>query len=188
MNEALRALTPGFHTTLPIGPLLGTIADTILRHPVTIVSGATGSGKSTQVPQLCLRCAPDARIGHTQPRRLAARTVAARIAHECGEKLGERIGCQTRFDHRVSASTRLKVMTDGILLQEITREQRHTVAMPIAGDDANAISVASRLVRDAGLEPVVVGPLAMGRYLRPGTPLAGVQTPEQILKIIPTLN
>ena len=122
MNEALRALTPGFHTTLPIGPLLETIADTILRHPVTIVSGATGSGKSTQVPQLCLRCAPDARIGHTQPRRLAARTVAARIAHECGEKLGERIGCQTRFDHRVSASTRLKVMTDGILLQEITRD------------------------------------------------------------------
>lgn len=73
-------------------------------------------------------------------------------------------------------------------LLEITRGKSATVGMPIAGDDANAISVASRLVREAGLEPVLVGPLAMGRYLRPGTPLAGIQTPDQIRKIIPTLN
>lgn len=73
-------------------------------------------------------------------------------------------------------------------LLELTRSQRAGVGMPIAGDDANAISVVTRLVREAGLEPVLVGPLAMGRYLRPGTPLAGVQTPDQIRKIIPTLN
>ena len=73
-------------------------------------------------------------------------------------------------------------------LQELTRKQEGTVGMPIAGDDANALSVASGLVREAGLEPVVVGPLAMGRYLRPGTPLAGIQTPDQLKKIIPTLK
>ncbi|MFM9969139.1 MAG: NADPH-dependent F420 reductase [Burkholderiales bacterium] len=73
-------------------------------------------------------------------------------------------------------------------LQEFTRGQRAPAGMPIAGDDAKAIAVASRLVREAGLEPVLVGSLAMGRYLRPGTPLAGIQTPEQIRKIIPTLN
>ncbi len=73
-------------------------------------------------------------------------------------------------------------------LQELTRKQEGTVGMPIAGDDASAISVASGLVREAGLEPVVVGPLAMGRFLRPGTPLAGMQTPDQLKKIIPTLK
>lgn len=73
-------------------------------------------------------------------------------------------------------------------LRELTLEQKHSVAMPIAGDDAQAIATASRLVREAGLEPVLVGPLAMGRYLRPGTPLAGVLTPEQVKKVIPTLN
>ncbi len=126
MNEALGAGAPrsaaGLTTTLPIGPLLETIAECIQRHPVTIVAGATGSGKSTQIPQLCLRRTPAARIGHTQPRRLAARTVAARIAQEWGEKLGAQIGFQTRFDQQLSARTRLKVMTDGILLQEITRD------------------------------------------------------------------
>jgi 8-hydroxy-5-deazaflavin:NADPH oxidoreductase len=73
-------------------------------------------------------------------------------------------------------------------LREITLEQKRTVAMPIAGDDAQAIATASRLVREAGLEPVLVGPLAMGKYLRPGTPLAGILTPEQVKKVIPTLN
>ena len=73
-------------------------------------------------------------------------------------------------------------------LQELTRKQEGKVGMPIAGDDASAISVASGLVREAGLEPVVVGPLAMGRFLRPGTPLAGIQTPDQLKNIIPTLK
>ncbi len=60
--------------------------------------------------------------------------------------------------------------------------------MPIAGDDANAIAVASRLVREVGFEPVVIGPLAMGKYLMPGTPLAGEHTPEQIRQIVATLK
>jgi predicted dinucleotide-binding enzyme len=60
--------------------------------------------------------------------------------------------------------------------------------MPMAGDDANAIAVASRLVREVGFEPVVIGPLAMGKYLIPGTPLAGEHTPEQIRQIVATLK
>ncbi len=123
VHEAARpSAAPRPVTTLPIGPFLAVIAESLERYPVTIVAGATGSGKSTQIPQLCLRHAPAARIGHTQPRRLAARTVAARIAEEWGSKLGAQIGFQTRFERQVSPSTRLKVMTDGILLQEITRD------------------------------------------------------------------
>ena len=73
-------------------------------------------------------------------------------------------------------------------LQELSKGPGGSVGMPIAGDDAAAISVASQLVREAGLEPVLVGPLAMGRFLRPGTPLAGEQTPDQIRKVLPTLK
>ena len=73
-------------------------------------------------------------------------------------------------------------------LPEIAQGQGERPGMPMAGDDASAIKVASRLVREVGFEPVVVGPLAMGKHLIPGTPLAGVHTPEQIRKIAATLN
>jgi predicted dinucleotide-binding enzyme len=73
-------------------------------------------------------------------------------------------------------------------LPEIAQRQGERPGMPMAGDDANAIAVASRLVRDVGFEPVVIGNLAMGRHLVPGTPLAGVQTPEKIRQIAATLN
>ena len=73
-------------------------------------------------------------------------------------------------------------------LPEAARRQGERIGMPLAGDDADAIAVASRLVRDVGLEPVAVGPLAMGRYLIPGTPLAGEQTPERIRQIVATLK
>ncbi len=120
MSHALR--TPDTRR-LPIEDYLSDIARAVDTHAVVIVCGATGSGKSTRVPRLLLDADPALRIGHTQPRRLAARTVAARIALECGESLGERIGFQTRFDQVQSAATRLKVMTDGILLQEIARDR-----------------------------------------------------------------
>lgn len=107
---------------LPIAPLLDDIGRAVRTTPVTIVCGATGSGKSTQIPQLLLRELPEQRIGHTQPRRLAARAVAVRIAQECGSPPGALVGFQTRFEQAVSTETRLKVMTDGILLQEITRD------------------------------------------------------------------
>ena len=73
-------------------------------------------------------------------------------------------------------------------LPEIAQGQGPRPGMPIASDDANAVATASRLIRDVGFEPVLVGPLAMGRHLIPGTPLAGVQSPEQIRKIVPTLS
>lgn len=73
-------------------------------------------------------------------------------------------------------------------MAEAAQRQGERIGMPMAGDDANAIAVASRLVREIGYEPVVVGPLAMGKYLIPGTPLAGEHTPEQIRKIVATLK
>jgi predicted dinucleotide-binding enzyme len=73
-------------------------------------------------------------------------------------------------------------------LPELGQRQGERIAMPMAGDDASALALASRLVRDIGLEPVPVGPLAMGKYLIPGTPLAGEHTPEQILQIAATLK
>lgn len=73
-------------------------------------------------------------------------------------------------------------------LPAIAQRKGERTGMPMAGDDANAIAVASRLVRDVGFEPVVIGPLAMGKYLIPGTPLAGEHTPEKIRQIAATLN
>ena len=109
---------------LPIHALMPTLRNALCAHAVTIVCGATGSGKSTQLPQLCLELWPEARIGMTQPRRIAARAVAGRIAQEQTVALGTRIGFQTRFDRQCAPDTRLKVMTDGILLQEIARDPR----------------------------------------------------------------
>ncbi|MBI2802130.1 MAG: ATP-dependent RNA helicase HrpA [Gammaproteobacteria bacterium] len=111
-------------SALPITPYLEAIAAALATHAVTILCGATGSGKSTQVPQLCLNLpgSHPCRIGHTQPRRIAARAIAARIAVERGERLGETVGYHTRFEQCRSPTTRLKVMTDGILLQEIRRD------------------------------------------------------------------
>src|SRR6185312_7382354 len=85
--------------------------------PVVIVCGETGSGKTTQLPKILLEMGR-AHIGHTQPRRIAARSVAARIAEELGAELGGLVGYKVRFQDRVSARTAIKLMTDGILLAE----------------------------------------------------------------------
>src|SRR4029078_5977768 len=94
-------------------------------HQVVIVAGETGSGKSTQLPQFCLRAGRgvEGMIGHTQPRRIAARTIAARIAEEVGCELGTTVGYAVRFTDRVSKQTQIKVMTDGILLAEIQSDR-----------------------------------------------------------------
>jgi len=94
-------------------------------HQVVVVAGETGSGKSTQLPQICLAMGrgEGALIGHTQPRRVAARTIAERIAHELGTELGTTVGYTVRFTDRVGDQTRVKVMTDGILLAEIQRDR-----------------------------------------------------------------
>src|SRR6478752_5319579 len=107
---------------LPVSAAREEIADAIRDHQVVIVAGATGSGKTTQLPKICLELGRQ-NIGHTQPRRLAARTIAERIAEELGDEVGGLVGYQVRFTDRASANTRVKLMTDGILLNEMHRDR-----------------------------------------------------------------
>ena len=111
---------------LPITGRRQEIAEAIRSHQVVVVAGETGSGKTTQLPKICLDMGRGIRamIGHTQPRRLAARTVAQRIADELGSPLGEAVGFSVRFNDHVSERTLVKLMTDGILLAEIQRDRR----------------------------------------------------------------
>ena len=110
---------------LPITAHRGELVHAITNHQVLIVAGETGSGKSTQLPKLCLEAGRGSGglIGHTQPRRVAARTIAERIADEIGSPLGETVGYAVRFTDRVGPNTQVKVMTDGILLAEIQRDR-----------------------------------------------------------------
>ena len=111
-----------FDPALPISAEAPRIASLIRDHQVVVVAGETGSGKTTQLPKICLLAGRE-RIAHTQPRRIAARTVAHRIAEECGTQLGEFVGYQVRFTRRVSRATRIKVMTDGVLLSELAHDR-----------------------------------------------------------------
>jgi ATP-dependent helicase HrpA len=111
---------------LPVSQRRDDIAAAIREHQVVIVAGETGSGKTTQLPKICLelgRAAAGRVIGHTQPRRIAARTVAERIAAELDTGLGDLVGYKIRFTDRSSHDTLVKVMTDGILLAEIQRDR-----------------------------------------------------------------
>ncbi|HEX3733488.1 MAG TPA: ATP-dependent RNA helicase HrpA, partial [Mycobacteriales bacterium] len=113
----------GYPEELPVTARREEIAAAIAEHQVVIVAGETGSGKTTQLPKICAELGRGVRglIGHTQPRRLAARTVAERIAAELRVELGGAVGYAVRHTDRVSDDTRIKVMTDGILLAEIGR-------------------------------------------------------------------
>ncbi|KWX21655.1 ATP-dependent helicase [Mycolicibacterium wolinskyi] len=111
---------------LPVSERRDDLAKAISENQVVVVAGATGSGKTTQLPKICLELGRGIRgtIGHTQPRRLAARTVAQRIADELGTPLGEAVGYTVRFTDQASDATLVKLMTDGILLAEIQRDRR----------------------------------------------------------------
>ncbi len=109
-----------YDAELPITEHREEIIAAIQQHPVVIVCGDTGSGKSTQLPKLCLEAGRGIAgvIGHTQPRRIAARSVASRLASELGTKLGQQVGFKIRFTDQTQESTFVKLMTDGILLAE----------------------------------------------------------------------
>jgi len=115
-----RIPVPTFASELPVNEKRHEIAAAIAANQVVIVCGETGSGKTTQLPQICLdlKRGVAGLIGHTQPRRIAARSVAARISAELESELGQAVGYQVRFHDRVSENNYIKVMTDGILLAE----------------------------------------------------------------------
>ncbi|MCL6414632.1 ATP-dependent RNA helicase HrpA [Aestuariirhabdus sp. Z084] len=116
---------PEFDLSLPVSQRWQEIAEAIEKHQVVVVAGETGSGKTTQLPKICLALGRgvEGLIGHTQPRRIAARSVASRIADELGCELGESVGYQVRFNDQVSDCSHVKLMTDGILLAEIQNDR-----------------------------------------------------------------
>ncbi len=126
--DARRAAVPEqihFPPELPVSERRDEIAALLREHQVIVLCGETGSGKSTQLPKLCLELGRGVfgRIGHTQPRRIAARSLASRVATELGTELGSTVGYKVRFHDRVRPETSVKLMTDGILLAEIQRDR-----------------------------------------------------------------
>jgi ATP-dependent helicase HrpA len=126
--ERVRALPLrlDFDPALPITAHKDEIVKAIEKHSVTVICGATGSGKTTQLPKLCIEAGRGALglIGHTQPRRIAARAIAQRLAQELGTHVGGAVGYQVRFNERTGPDTRVKLMTDGILLRELEHDRR----------------------------------------------------------------
>ncbi|MFG2057335.1 ATP-dependent RNA helicase HrpA [Micromonospora sp. NPDC048930] len=122
-RAAVPAIT--YPAQLPVSERKDDIAAAIRDHQVVIVAGETGSGKTTQLPKICLELGRgiNGLIGHTQPRRLAARTVADRIAEELGTELGDVVGYKVRFTDQVSENSLVKLMTDGILLAELQTDR-----------------------------------------------------------------
>ena len=127
LAESRRQSVPSvtYPEQLPISARVGEIRAALDKHQVVIVAGETGSGKTTQLPKICLEAGRGVFgvIGHTQPRRVAARTVGARIAEEVGVTFGEQVGYQVRFTDKTSPNTHVKVMTDGILLAETQHDR-----------------------------------------------------------------
>ncbi|UXY28495.1 ATP-dependent RNA helicase HrpA [Streptomyces sp. HUAS TT20] len=141
-----RARVPavGYPEQLPVSQKKDAIAAAIRDHQVVIVAGETGSGKTTQIPKICLELGRGVRgmIGHTQPRRIAARTVAERVAEELDTPLGESVGWKVRFTDQVNPdATFIKLMTDGILLAEIQTDRELRAYDTIIIDEAHERSL-----------------------------------------------
>ena len=128
-----------YNDDLPITAKKTDIIRAIERNPVVIVSGETGSGKTTQLPKFCLAAGRgiDGIIGHTQPRRIAAMTVARRIAEEIGQEIGQAVGYKIRFKDRTTKNAYLKIMTDGILLAETQTDRFLNAYDTIIVDEAH---------------------------------------------------
>ncbi|MFT8396565.1 ATP-dependent RNA helicase HrpA [Propionibacterium sp.] len=112
-----------YDPALPISAHVEQISELLEHHQVVVVAGETGSGKTTQIPKICLQLGRRS-IGHTQPRRIAARTVAERLADEMAVPLGDVVGYQVRFTRQAGRQTRVKVMTDGVMLAEINHDRQ----------------------------------------------------------------
>ncbi len=142
---ARRAAVPAitYPPALPVSERRDDIAAAIREHQVVIVAGETGSGKTTQLPKICLELGRGVNglIGHTQPRRLAARTVADRIAEELGTELGDVVGYKVRFTDQVSDRSLVKLMTDGILLAELQTDRMLRQYDTIIVDEAHERSL-----------------------------------------------
>jgi len=132
-----------FPPQLPISSKRHEIIDSIKKHQVTIITGETGSGKTTQIPKMCLAAGLGRRgiIGLTQPRRIAATSIAQRIAAECGEECGKSIAYKIRFEEKTSAEPLIKVMTDGILLAETVKDRDLLAYDTIIVDEAHERSL-----------------------------------------------
>ncbi len=119
------ALTLNYPEALPVSQKREQILEALTKHQVVIIAGETGSGKTTQLPKMCLELGlgQAGTIAHTQPRRLAARSVASRIAQELEVELGQEVGCQVRFSDQTTERTRVKLMTDGILLAQTQNDK-----------------------------------------------------------------
>ncbi|WP_122723585.1 ATP-dependent RNA helicase HrpA [Pseudomonas viridiflava] len=117
--------TVRYDDNLPIAAKRDEIKDALLKHQVLIIAGETGSGKTTQLPKICLEIGRGQHglIGHTQPRRIAARSVASRVAEELATPLGALVGYQVRFEDQSNSNTLIKLMTDGILLAETQHDR-----------------------------------------------------------------
>ncbi|WP_416192705.1 ATP-dependent RNA helicase HrpA [Neisseria sp. CCUG12390] len=134
---------PQYDGTLPVHERLDDIKNAIANNQVTIICGETGSGKTTQLPKICLELGRGAAglIGHTQPRRLAARSVAERIAEELGSPIGQAVGYKVRFNDNTSRDASVKLMTDGILLAETQTDRFLTAYDTIIIDEAHERSL-----------------------------------------------
>lgn len=133
-----------YPSSLPVSAAKAEIIEAVQHHQVVIISGQTGSGKTTQLPKMLLeigRGSNGKQIVHTQPRRLAARSVAERIAQELGVQLGQEVGYQVRFTDESSPNTRLRVVTDGILLAQIQRDPELRAYDTIIIDEAHERSL-----------------------------------------------
>lgn len=128
---------------LPVSERREDIKRALNKHQVLVVAGETGSGKTTQLPKICLEMGRGTlgRIGHTQPRRLAARTVAQRIASELNTELGSVVGYQVRFTDQVSDASAIKLMTDGILLSELQHDKNLSQYDTLIIDEAHERSL-----------------------------------------------
>ncbi|WP_346302238.1 ATP-dependent RNA helicase HrpA, partial [Halomonas sp. BM-2019] len=142
-RRAARPVTLNYPAELPVAERRDEILAALRDHQVVVVAGETGSGKTTQLPKLCLELGLGRRglIGHTQPRRLAARSVAARLAEELETPLGEQVGYQVRFTDQSSDETLVKLMTDGILLAETRHDPDLTRFEAIIIDEAHERSL-----------------------------------------------